>query len=202
MLNTNASKLVLVIKSSTENAEILIQKAYANIGNFALESLPCIINGFIGERKQYLSTEVAPTTEISLCEPTKKLSEYSGSYTRLSSFLNGKFGGDMSDSFLPDMRGYFSRSWDNGAGVDTSANDRKALGNGDIEGDHVGTEESDIFKEHQHDLKYKTTPITFQSGSPSYGLDITTTSTTELAGKGNEETRPKNIAELYTMKWA
>ncbi|WP_298513145.1 hypothetical protein [uncultured Kordia sp.] len=200
--DSNATTLVLAIRSSTQNAEILIQKAYANIGNFAMEALPCMVNGFIGERKQYLSTETAPATEISLCEATKKLSEYNGSYTRLSSFLNGRFGGDMEDSFLPDMRGYFSRVWDNGAKTDPNADERLALGEGTVEGDHVGTVEEDIFEQHTHELKYDTVSIFYEKGSPTYGLDITKTSETEVAGKDNRETRPKNISELYTMKWA
>lgn len=200
-VNTNATKLLYSIYCSTPNAQILINKAYANIGDEALDSLRCMVEGFIGERKQYVSTKTAPCTELSLCEESKKLSEYEGSYTRLSSFLNGAFGGDMTDSYLPDMRGYFSRVWDNGAGVDMNAADRTALGEGSITGDNVGTVEEDIFKEHKHKLKFVLTPIAWEKGSPVKGLNDGS-SETELAGEGNKETRPKNIAELYTIKWA
>lgn len=200
-VNSHASNLKYTITCSTPNAEILIHKAYANIGDSALDSLRCMVEGFIGERKQYVSTNTPPTTELSLCEESKKLSEYEGSYTRLSSYLNGAFGGDMADSYLPDVRGYFSRAWDHGAGLDTNAADRAALGEGSITGDNVGTVEEDIFKEHKHQLKFVLTPIAWEKGSPVKALNDGS-SETELAGEGDKETRPKNVAELYTMKWA
>jgi hypothetical protein len=194
-----ASTLFVSVECSTSEVVLYINKIYANLGDVALEGLPCIVEGTIGERKQYMSTEVPPAVELSLCNASVELSS---SYSRLNSFLNGKFGtGTNGNSLLPDMRGYFSRAWDNGATTDPDAANRTALGQGTVTGDHVGTVEQDQFKEHVHQLQFDLSgqiPAGTSAAMPSINKMLTSNT-----GKvGGSETRSKNISELYTMKWA
>lgn len=197
-VNTSAQELYIAIENASNVAVIQISKIYANIGTVALENLPCIVKGVIGERKQYIATEVAPAEELSLCESALELST---NQTRLNSVINYRFGtGETNNlSLLPDVRGYFSRAWNNEADTDPDASTRKMLGDEENEGDFVGTGEKDAFKEHLHDLTFNTTS-TVLGDSGTTGLLSTETSSTEKTG-GNE-TRPINVAELYTIKWA
>lgn len=199
-LNENAAKLEISLECTTKNAIIYVEKVYANIGNVALDTLPCIVSGIIGERKQYIATENPPEGELSLCDAAIELDS---NYTRLNSVLNNRFGmGKNGYSLLLDMRGYFSRAWDNGANTDPDAATRTVPGTGTIKGDHVSTFQQDIFLKHDHGLDFSINKsILTGDKAPAIVIDISKTSRTnpELDGK---ETRPKNIAELYTIKWA
>lgn len=190
----------LGIECSTKDAIINIEKIYANAGEVALGTLPCMIEGVIGERKQYIATETPPAEELSLCKTAEELTD---SYTRLNSVLNYRFGKGANNSMLLDMRGYFSRSWNNGAGIDPDAKGRTEPGTGKIKGDNVSTFEDDVFKKHDHGLDFSIDkPLTYMAGSaPATIINTLSTSRTNIDDKGLE-TRPKNIAELYTIKWA
>ncbi|WP_109830799.1 hypothetical protein [Reichenbachiella versicolor] len=195
-VSSDAEELTLSIETSTENVVIDILCAYANIGTVAVDTNPCIVEGFIGERKQYLSTETPPAEELSLCESSEELAV---GYSRLDSVLNGRFGyGDNKRSYLPDMRGYFSRSWDNGSGTDPDAYNRTNWGKSKVTGDNVGTEELDQFKEHHHSIGFSLSAKAIGDTA----MDLVTKGDTSTGSTGGKETRPKNIAELYTIKWA
>ncbi len=198
-INATAEKLYIEIQSTSISTVIKITKVYANLGTIAIETLPCIVNGFIGERKQYISTEIPPATELSLCEESVELLD---SYSRLNSVLNNKFGtGKNGNSLLPDMRGYFSRAWDNDSTTDPDAANRTALGKGNVSGDHVGTVEEDQYKQHDHQLKFNINgQVIGGTSAPSTIINITSGSKTEKSG--GAETRGKNISELYTIKWS
>ena len=200
LIRGNYDRVSVGIESSTEDAIIYIQKIYANIGEIALESLPCMVQGYIGERKQYIATEIPPAEELSLCEAPKELTDQ---YTRLNSVLNHRFGKGNTNSMLIDMRGYFSRCWDNGAHVDTDAGGRTEPGTGKVKGDHVSTFEEDAFLKHDHGLNFDfKKPLPHTPGQTQAMIVNTAgTSKTEIE-KDKDETRPKNIAELYTIKWA
>jgi len=199
LVNQIATQLVVAISCSNSDAVLYISKVFANVGEIALEYLPCMIEGTIGERKQYVSTPVPPATDLSLCAASIELTN---SYTRLNSFLNGKFGlGPNGNSLLPDMRGYFSRAWDNGATTDPDAANRTALGQGTVTGDQVGTVEQDQFKQHTHQLQFDLSgqiPAGPSAALPSINKAIVS----NTGATGGAETRSKNIAELYTIKWA
>ena len=200
-INPSATKLILGISSKVPNAEIRISQCCTNLAWVALRNLPCIIQGVIGERRQYIATEFAPEGEFSLCMAPIELD---ANYTRLNSILNYRFGkGPNGFSMLLDMRGYFSRAWNNQAGVDMDATERKAPGTGTITGDHVSTFENDIFKKHDHGLKFSTTAMIPPGNGPTPMsiIDTKSSSRTDVEADGLE-TRPKNIAELYTIKWA
>ena len=204
-ISSDATGLSFSLTSDSADVTLQIQKVYANIGEVALETLPCMVEGIIGERKQYVATETAPPTEFSLCTGTESV-ELTNQYTRLNSVLNGRFGtGNDGYSLLPNMSGYFSRAWDNGAGTDPDADGRTPLG-GDVSGDQVGTVEGDMFLSHNHKLDFTvtTTPIVGGDKTPSSVVVQSTESTTGDTPEPPEgkETRSKNIAELYTIKWA
>ncbi|MCW3159962.1 hypothetical protein [Chryseobacterium oryctis] len=199
-INSSATQLVLSVSSLVPNAEIRITQCCANLGLVALQNLPCIIQGIIGERKQYIATEFPPEGEFSLCNVPVELDK---NYTRLNSVINYRFGkGSNGYSMLLDMRGYFSRAWNNQANVDMNATERTAPGTGTITGDHVSTFENDIFKKHDHGLNFSTDLMITSGTGPSMNIINTkATSKTNIEADGLE-TRPKNIAELYTIKWA
>lgn len=197
-VNPNASGLFLVVECKTPNVRINISQAYANLGKVAIQSLPTMVQGIIGERRQYVATETPPAEELSLCQPPVALGD---GYSRLNSVINGRFGTSGSGvSLTPDMRGYFSRSWNNGAATDPDAGQRTALG-GTVTGDHVGTLEQDMFLKHNH-------PLPWTANQPSMGGNagsitvINTLQQSKTGDTGGSETRPKNIAELFTIKWA
>lgn len=198
-INSNAKELFITVQSMSNSAVLSISKIYANVGTIAIENLPCIVKGIIGERKQYISTQNPPAEELSLCN---KPIELNSSQTRLHSVLNKRFGvGKNNFSMLPDVRGYFSRSWNNNSSIDKDASTRVMFGNNKCKGDYVGTSENDVFTKHCHELKYSNEQIMSPvNGSPATGLNLTKTSDTQPIG--GKETRPINFAELYTIKWA
>jgi len=65
----------------------------------------------------------------------------------------------------------------------------------------VSTLEEDRFKEHVHGLDYSADK-TIPSGDKGLEIAINTALTSETEPIGGDETRPKNITELYTIKWA
>lgn len=201
MVASGATELILSLLCSDASVSLNVTKVYANRGSIALESLPCMVSGVIGERRQYISTEIPPATELSLCQVSQELLP---SYSRLSSFLNGKFGfGPNKLSMLPDMRGYFSRAWDHDSGTDPDASSRTALGNGTTTGDNVGTVEEDQYLAHNHVLDFSMTGQIPGGTSPVTGSLIPmSTPSSNTEDSGGKETRGKNIAELYTIKWA
>jgi hypothetical protein len=198
----NASGLYISLQSSSNAMEISLYKIYANIGEAAIEGLACIVNGVIGTINQYIATEYAPAEELSICSNPGGV-ELTQDKSRLNSVLNGRFGfGENNLSLLPDMRGYFVRAWDNGAGIDPDSKDRFNLCTaGCPEGDHVGTYQCDQFKQHEHEVGYlqvtagKETSFNSIAGLPHADLEKTST-------VGGKETRAKNVYYLYTIKWA
>lgn len=200
-VNEKATKLEVNITCSTPKAIIYVNKVYANVGVIALENLPCIVQGVIGERKQYIATENAPAEELSLCNA---IIELSTNYTRLRSVLNNRFGvnSENGNPYLVNMAGYFSRAWDNGSKIDPDANDRETLGKSTIKGDHVSTLEKDVFLKHNHGLDFSINK-TILTGDKGAAIVIDPTSKSKTNDEANgKETRPINIAELYTIKWA
>jgi hypothetical protein len=199
LVDENAKELSITIQSKSNSAVIKISKVYANVGNIAIETLTCIVEGTIGERKQYIATENPPAEELSLCTKTKELSS---EYSRLNSILNKKFGaGPNNYSLLPDMRGYFSRAWNHNSETDPDAQKRSGLSKSIIKGDHVSTMQDDEFYTHTHKLDFST-GIQIPPGKEGVATIVDLNKPCNTQQTGGNETRPKNIAELYTIKWA
>lgn len=108
-------------------------------------------------------------------------------YSDLFAQIGTTFGaGDGSTTFaLPDLRGYFPRGWDDGRGIDT--------------GRVFGSNQADEFKSHYH----TETASSFSgagSGGPAFSA-VNSSPTVNTSSVGGTETRPKNIALLYCIKY-
>lgn len=199
LIDPDAQGLFISLQCNASDATIYIHSVCANMGDMALENLPCMVQGIIGERKQYIATETAPATELSLCS---KSLELPGFFSRLDSVLNGRFGrGENGRSLTPDMRGYFSRAWDNEADTDPDASTRQPLGRSTLNGDRVGTLQPDELATHRHKLDFDTQGMV-SAGNLAPVPIIKKSSTSQTEPYGGRETRSKNISELYTIKWA
>lgn len=109
-------------------------------------------------------------------------------YATLFAAIGTTFGvGDGSTTFnLPDLRGEFVRGWDDGRGVDTSRT--------------FGSAQGDQFKAHTH-----TVNLTAEMAAGSNSGSLRTGSTTNTGSTGGavapDETRPRNIALLYCIRY-
>lgn len=196
-----ATQLILSIETKVPYMTLNIATCNVNVGQVSIKYLPCIVEGVIGERKQYIATETAPAEELSLCHG---LAELTSEYTRLASVINNRFGvnSKTNNPYLINMGGYFSRAWDNGSGIDPDAANRTSPGEGTVKGDKVSTLEKDIFLKHNHGLDFSINkPILTGDAGSATVIDPSSTSKTNDESDG-KETRPINIAELYTIKWA
>ncbi|MGI9159594.1 MAG: phage tail protein, partial [Saprospiraceae bacterium] len=115
-------------------------------------------------------------------------------YAALFAKVGTTFGaGNGSTTFnLPDLRGEFVRGWDDGRGLDP--------------GRVFGSAQAQSMEAHNHPLYMQTNGGINNNGSSPYATtlannnDSSTTSTLTQAG-GSGETRPRNIAMLYAIKW-
>lgn len=103
---------------------------------------------------------------------------------------------------LPDMRAYFVRGWDNGAGRDPDAATRTAAPGG-LTGDHVGTTQTDDVKPHDHDVE-----VNLLSAATGINRDTikgwTGGPASVLTGPVNgthTESRPINIYMKFIIKY-
>jgi microcystin-dependent protein len=98
----------------------------------------------------------------------------------------GQYGpGNGTTTFsIPDLRGWFVRAWDDGAGIDS--------------GRGIGTEQASQVEAHTHSLP----PVISSPGSGSTpGLVVGFFSSAQGTGSfGGTETRPRNVALLYCIK--
>lgn len=91
--------------------------------------------------------------------------------------------GDGATTFqIPDLRGEFVRGWDNGRGVDT--------------GRALGTPQADELKAHTHGRG-----LNVVGGSQGAGGNVSLPSYTQTDPTGGTETRPRNVAMLFCIKF-
>jgi len=109
-------------------------------------------------------------------------------YSTLFSAISTTYGtGDGSTTFnLPDLRGEFIRGWDAGRGIDS--------------GRTFGTAQSDAFEAHNHDVSWTAAEGGSGAGSrvQTYNVGYNNNPTETVGGN---ETRPRNIAMLYCIKY-
>lgn len=105
-------------------------------------------------------------------------------YAKLYLAIGTTFGaGDGSTTFnLPDLRGEFVRGWDDARGVDASRG--------------FGSAQADMFKSHTHDIPAGN--ATFQTAAGNVWING---SAKQTGATGGSETRPRNIALLYCIKY-
>lgn len=110
-------------------------------------------------------------------------------YAALFALIGTTYGaGDGSTTFnLPDHRGEFPRGWSDGSTIDA--------------GRVLGSKQAQDYQSHNHAIIDKATAFTFGSGGAGAGNAPggRTTGQTELSG--GTETRPRNIAKLYCIKF-
>lgn len=83
-------------------------------------------------------TEIAPSGTLECNGQSYLITQY----PNLFNVIQRTFGGDASHFNVPDLRGWFLRGWDHGAGRDPNAGTRLNRGDGTT-GDHVGTKQLD-----------------------------------------------------------
>jgi len=125
-------------------------------------------------------------------------------YAALFANISTTYGaGDGSSTFnLPDLRGYFLRGWDHGAGVDTGRN--------------LGTTQADDFKGHYHlngvgendpvanVFVYTTVTTDCPGYATNYSVNTGAGATTHqglTSTTTGTETRPKNVAMMTCIKY-
>lgn len=108
-------------------------------------------------------------------------------YARLFSIIGTTFGvGDGSTTFnLPDLRGEFIRGWDDGRGVDT--------------GRAFGSAQADELKQHSHVMRGA--QCLNGTGARAMTEGASTMYDTNTQSTGGTETRPRNVALLYCIKF-
>lgn len=180
-----------VSQSATITAADIVNVPYAGITETDVQGA---LNG-LEDRKLDISAAVANFVGAVVASATSSLPtgylECNGSavsrttYVDLFTAIGTTYGvGDGATTFnLPDLRGEFIRGWDNGRGIDAARG--------------FGTFQADAFKTHTHDvqniMKTGATHGAF-SNTGTYG-NVTSTAT------GDTETRPRNIAMMYVIKY-
>lgn len=108
-------------------------------------------------------------------------------YAALFAIIGTAFGaGDGSTTFnLPDHRGEFPRGTDDSRGVDP--------------GRLVGSTQAQAIQSHSHPILNKAASFSFSAGGGGNAPGGSTTGATEVTG--GTETRPRNIAKLYCIKY-
>lgn len=109
-------------------------------------------------------------------------------YARLFGIIGTTYGaGDGSTTFnLPDFRGEFIRGLDDGRGVDSSRT--------------LGSAQPDDFKSHSHNFDASSTNSAIDENRYCVGGG-TARSTKTFSYTGGTETRPRNQAALYIIKF-
>jgi microcystin-dependent protein len=113
-------------------------------------------------------------------------------YARLFANIGTTFGnGNGSTTFnIPDLRGEFIRGWANARAVDT--------------GRAFGSFQADELKAHDHNLIGQLEAFTYTAGSGKFTLHGgagSGTNNTYINDTGGAETRPRNVALMYIIKF-
>lgn len=109
-------------------------------------------------------------------------------YSALFTAIGTTYGsGNGSTTFnLPDMRGEFVRGFDDGRGIDA--------------GRIFGSAQADEFKSHTHTEQVQETGLS-DSATGGTRPRITSTLTQSTGATGGSETRPRNIALMYCIRY-
>jgi len=117
-------------------------------------------------------------------------------YADLFAVIGTTYGtGDGSTTFnIPDLRGEFIRGWDDGRGVDS--------------GRTIGTVQADEFASHSHDnyaLGGAMNTLSSSSGNTAFQgpnqTNVVYSPSLKTSAAGGIETRPRNIAMMYVIKY-
>lgn len=193
-LNAAATGLWFGFDTTSITQAIEIYEAYCNLGEIALSGLACQIER-IG---LWQGMDEAYPKTVMECSAASSLIEIPAGYTRLESWLNGRFGrGANSRSYLPELRGRFLRVWANGSTQDPDRATRTDRGDGTT-GDKPGTLQANQNLAHSH-LYWAAHPGGgIWPGGSGYGV---VQYATDSSGGGNQS-NPNNINILAGIRWA
>lgn len=128
-------------------------------------------------------------------------------YATLFSAIGTAWGqGNASTTFnIPDLRGYFLRGRDLGAGRDPDASSRTTILPGGNRGDNVGSVQTDSYKKHYHRMKWTDISVEqrnyiAQFNDSAQGWDQIGYEDLKTSEEGESETRPKNVSVNYIIK--
>jgi microcystin-dependent protein len=135
-------------------------------------------------------------------------------FSALFDAIGTTWGGTATDRFnLPDLRGYFLRGVDDGAGRDPDVSGRRPVGNGPA--NSAGSIQDDALKSHRHDVSDPGHSHSFEAfrtdgaGAPGqafprdpnpFGTSRATTGITIPESGGGPETRPKNAYVYFIIR--
>ncbi|BBD09603.1 phage tail protein [Desulfovibrio ferrophilus] len=107
-------------------------------------------------------------------------------YADLYAVIGTTFGSGTGTFKLPDLRGEFLRGWDHNRGVDS--------------GRTVGSTQAQAYKSHTHAASI---PNAISEGSGRGLIYMTSSGATSITSgsSGGSETRPRNIALIYLIKY-
>lgn len=145
-----------------------------------------ILSGTPSGAVHYFAMSTAPSGWLKANGAAISRTTYAGLFAAIGTVFGV---GDGSTTFnIPDLRGEFLRSWDDGRGIDTART--------------FGSAQADDIKSHAHVQRYSNTggAITsipgFSTALEAYGNAFVST-----APFGGVETRPRNIALLACIKY-
>lgn len=133
-----------------------------------------------------LATTTVPTGYLECNGSAISRTVYASLYAKIGATYGS---GDGSTTFnIPDLRGEFLRGYDNGRGVDS--------------GRVFGSSQLDAFQDHTHNYQaYRRAGASEQLYTPEVNFTLYTLQTTGASGRIAAETRPRNIAMMYCIKY-
>lgn len=118
-------------------------------------------------------------------------------YADLFAVIGGIYGSNSVKFRVPDLRGYFLRGFNHGAGIDPGASARTKRGDGQT-GDKVGTVQASAIQSHTH--TYATFGSRTPEGTQQTYLRPGSNQTSILSYSGAGESRPANVTVMYCIK--
>ena len=152
-----------------------------------------------------LADDVVPTGFLECNGATISRSTYSALFSKIGTTYGA---GDGSTTFkIPDLRGEFIRGWDHSRGIDTS----RTLGSSQAGAyeSHTHTGSTNSTGAHTHGMlggnSYTGTNSAGTSANTNYTINTNSAGahshTVTIGASGSTETRPRNIALMYCIKY-
>ena len=168
----DSSSNILYIRNEANDAWIKVGELNQTSDTFSAQLPAGMIQAFAGSS--------APTGWLKCNGTAVSRTTYSALFAQISTTYGA---GNGSTTFnVPDLRGEFIRGWDDGRGVDS--------------GRSLGSYQADELKSHTHNYT-SSGPSGGGGYSSRYGVPTTRTT----AATGGNETRPRNLAFLYCIKY-